>query len=311
MEDWDNFEEQTAEELRRSSVKDFWDRNEKKCEIGTQYRPLFKALLERVEAFAQSEGLDPHEFETKLWEAEEIIENITYAFKSHWRESPDNEFWFLFYDDQLTERPEEWNDDSPIDPSSLDTATARYLERPWLQINLLDWYILNAFIKDELLRLAAGIRTGTLFGQFNLAYALSGGSQLKMLAWKPVLAILKFLMNWILLPAIVAALFYFKYETAAWWVLGFFGVLVFFWIIFLPRRIMRWRALKKVKENANDILTRLIQIRVLCQNDTLNPTHLKNQIAKAEKEAPLLKPAVHAILDRAIERDPSVFTTGS
>lgn len=311
MEDWENFEEQTPEELRRSFVKDFWERNEKKCESGSHYSTLYKPLVDRLNASAEKENRDPYLFERELWEVEEIFDGITDAFKAWWWDAPEHQFWCRFDGEHVIQQPKEWGDDSPISQESLDIATAKYLDRPWMQSNLLDWYIINAFVKDELLRFAARVRTGMHFNKVNLAYAFSGGNQFKMILWRPALALINFFVKWVLLPAIAGGLYYFGYETVALWVIGFFGVLVVFRIIFLPRSIMRWRALKKARKEADGVLVRLNQIRVLCQNSTLNPTHLKNQLAEAEKEAPLFKPAVHAILDRAIERDPAVFTTGS
>lgn len=301
--------DEKPEEQRRNVEKEFWDRHQNRCGFASQYKPLLEAVVQRVRAVAEKDNLDGWSYEEKLHEAEEVVEDVTDALKAYWKDAPNEKFWYGFHDSQLIERPEEWTDASPIDPDQLDAATARYLERPWMQINLLDWYLLSAFISDELLRLMDGIKSGSAIGSPNWAYVLSGGKYLNTLLWRLGLGLLKFALRWLLLPAVAGLAYYIGYVTAAMWILGLFGLLVVIRIVFLPSRYIRRRARKRQVAELEDKLKRPIQIYQSSHTRTLNPTLLRERIANAEREGALVRPAVYSILDRAIARDSAVFTT--
>jgi hypothetical protein len=212
------------------------------------------------------------------------------------------------------ERPEEWRDASPINVEDLDAATARYLDRPWLQINHLEWYILRAFLLDGVLRLSDGIRSGNAFDDPGLlrplAYELSGGKLFRGLWWRTGLIVAGFALKWIFLPAI-AALAYYYYDNivAALWILGVFAVLVVLRIVLLPRRFMNRRESKRKHEVLADKLEKCVLLYRSADVSTVNPTRLLEKAREAEKTSGVLvRPAVFSILDRAITRDPAVFT---
>jgi hypothetical protein len=300
--------DEPPEDQRRSVEREFWDRHQNRCGFASQYKPLLQAAVERVRGVAERDNLDAWGYEEKLREAEEVIEDVTDALRAFWKEPPDDKFWYGFYDSQLFERPEAWTDASPIDPGRLDAATARYLDRPWLQVNRLDWYLLNGFVSNELLRLMDGIKSGSATGQINWAYVFSGGKYLTTLYWRLGLRVVKLAASWILLPALAALAYYVGYINVAKSTLGLFGILVILRAIFLPGRFMRRRAQKRQAAELQDKLKRLIQIYQSCNASTLNPTLLRERIADAERGDVLVRPAVYSILDRAIAKDPAVFT---
>lgn len=304
----DELLDETPEQQRHAIEKEFWRRNDFRLGFASQYKPLLESLLRNVRARADDKGLNAWEFEQDLQEAEEIVEGIADALRAFWDDAPDDKFWYGFHDGQLIERPSEWTDASPIDPARLDAATARYLERPWLQSNRLEWYLLNGFIVDEMLRLVDGIKSGTAFGTINWAYLLSGGRYFPALWWRLGLAALKFTLNWLLLPGLAAVAYFYDYIVAAKWLLGIFGVLVVLRILFLPIRFMRYRTRKRETSEYQGKLNQLIQIHQSVSASTLNPTRLRERLIEIEKEDTLVRPAVYSILDRAIARDPAVFT---
>src|ERR687892_1560875 len=300
--------EASPEEERRNVEREFWARHQGKCGIASQYKPLLNALLHRVRIMADEQHLDAWTYETKLREAEEVLEDVTFALKANWNDAPDGKFWFGFDACQLVERPECWNGASPISPHLLDAATARYLERPWLQVNRLDWYIINGFLSDEILRSMDAIKSGAATGQINLAYLLSGGKYFGTICWRVGLGLGKFVASWILLPAVAGFAYYLGYNNAAKWILMLFGILVTLRIILLPGRFVRRRAQRRKAAEWDDKLKRLMQIKQSCQANALNPTLLRERIAEAERGETLVSPAVYSILDRAIARDTAVFT---
>jgi hypothetical protein len=300
--------EESPEESRQSVEREFWARHQAKCATGSQYKSLLDALVRRVRVLAEEQHLDTWSYETKLREAEEVLEDVTFALKANWNDAPDGKFWYGFDLSQLAERPGCWNDASPISPSLLDAATARYLERPWLQVNRLDWYIINGFLSDEILRTIDAIKSGAATGQINFAYLLSGGRYFGTICWRVGLGFAKFVASWILLPAVAGFAYYLGYNNAAKWILVLFGILVALRIILLPGRFVRRRAQRRKAAEWDDKLKRLMQIKQSCHANTLNPTLLRERIAEAERGETLVSPAVYSILDRAIARDTAVFT---
>lgn len=295
------------EERYSKSERELWKRNKNKAGTFSDFRPIYEALIPKIRDVALAQELNEWQYESKLERAEEIINNIAYALKRHWRDAPDDRIWYGS-DINLLERPDEWTDASPVDPNSLDAATAQYLKEPWLQLNQIDWLILNGFIYDALARLSDAIKSGLAVGRTNWAYAFSGGKYGKTILWQIGFAVTKFIFRWLLMPGLAAMAYYFGYVQIATWTLVAFGVYITIHLLFFPKRFMKRRKLKKQVADLEDKLKRLIQIFACSNVNTLNPTTLRAQIADFEKDLVLLKPAVYSILDRAIQRDPSVFT---
>jgi hypothetical protein len=289
--------------------REFWERKDyKNSDSGSEYRLIYEALIPKVRAKALEEDLDDWLYKEKLRKASDIIDDIAYALKSNWNDAPDDRIWFYPTDLCLSERPEEWTDASPISSSMLDAATARYLKEPWMQLNRIDWYILNGFIYDELARLSDGIKTGLAVGDTNWAYIFSGGSRGKTLIWQISFALIKFIFRWLLLPAVAAIGYYFGYTMFAKWVMIIFGVYIAVYILMFPGRYIQGRKKRKQYSDLLEEFKKMFQIWQCSNVTTLNPTRLKEQIANFEKVEIYFKPAVYSILDKAIERDPSVFT---
>ena len=301
--------DKAPEEQQRSVEKEFWRRNEFRLGSFSQYKPILESLLRNVRELVNNEGLDVSEFKRNLQEAEEIVNDITQALRAFWNDAPDDQYWYGFHERQLAERPTEWTDASPIDPTVLDAATARYLDRPWLQSNLLDWYLLNGFIVDEILRLADSVKSGFVLGKIDWAYVLSEGRSFAQLRWRLGFTAIKFSLKWLLLPGLAAVAYLNYFETAAMWILGVFGILLVVRMFFLPRRFKQYRDRKQVTADAEGKLKQLIKIHKSISVNTLNPTRLRQRLIEAENEGTLVHLAVYCILDRAIVRDPAVFTT--
>ena len=53
---------------------------------------------------------------------------------------------------------------NPVDCDALTDATKRYIEQPWLQSPMLDWFLINGFLRSHLDGYLEGIFTGSLFG---------------------------------------------------------------------------------------------------------------------------------------------------
>lgn len=290
----------------------FWERNEEKCKGSSQYRPLLKALLNKARKLRDEQDLDVDNYEKQLAEAEEILDDITFSLRGNWKDAPKGKFWWGWGNNLSHEKPKEWGlSPSPIDSYNLDSATAKYFTKQWMQHNKLDWYILNGFIVDEILRLADNMRTGEAFGEnkfiYNLSYSFADGKPFPTTLWRLGLNTFFFFFGWLLLPLIVVLAYIYDYPQVAKWVAIVFGCYLLYKIVILPWRIIHWRNVRRLKKLYVKKLQHLIEIYILANGQTMNPSVLRKKIEEFEKEGMLVKPAVYSILDRAIQRDPAVF----
>jgi hypothetical protein len=287
---------------------EFWQRNKRKTEaIDSEYRPIYESLIAKLRTFAMDKHLDENQYDLELEKAGKIIEDITYAMKAYWENSPSHRIW-CYPEARWSGRPEKWTASSPVDALSLDRATAKYLENPWMQLNNIDWYIINAFVFSELSSLSEGIVSGQVFGTINWAYVFAGGRIDKAIIYQLTFSVAKFVLQWLLLPAIGILLYYKDFIKLATWVFVAYAVYIAFRVILFPKRFFERKELKKQHDKMEGVLKSVTQIYLNSNSETINPAQLRALMADAEKKGIPLKPAVYAILDRAIQRDPAVMT---
>ncbi len=239
--------------------------------------------------------------------AEQVLDNIVDALRSYWIDAPADKIWSPIDPHIVSSRkPDGWIEASPVDPISLHEAAGQYLDEPWMQLNLIDWYILNGFIYDSLMRTSVDImsnKAAEASGRENIlprSHIFDAGSG------KRSKELIKALFSWIAIPVIVL-LFYFGYETLANLILLPYTIYMSIYLLKLPEVIYRFR---HAKQDACDPLqkqNRLMQLYQLVSAPTFNPSRVKEQIAEDEKCGIQFDPSIHIVLNKAIERDASVF----
>jgi hypothetical protein len=283
--------------------KAFWEQAhfEKNSPRGRIQERLIRHLRDNALSMNWTES----QYEQAIDEATDTLDDIILAMKANWRDFRRDEIWYS-PDFSQVDRPNDWTDSSPIDPEELDRATSSYLTKPWMQLNTIDWYILNSFIYDGYLRLLEDFRSGRVLGKTNWAYAFSGGKYLRTLRYQLLLGCAKFFFRW-LFPAAVIALLYFSFEsrqTAT--LLGALYIAVR--LIFLPKRLIQRRSLKKKALDIGNKLEVLAKLYQSTSATTINPTRLREKLVSAENFGVVLRPAVYSIVDKAIMRDQGLFT---
>jgi len=269
----------------------------------------YRKIIQNIRKKAISDKWTDINYEIRLDEAQDIFQDIADAMKAYWKDAPKHEVVSSEQDSAIYERPSEWSQPSPIDSSLLDSATSKYLNEAWLQTNSIDRWIINAFLFDELIILTDQIRSGkALLGRPILAYTLSDGKYIKTMGYQYLFALLAFLGRWVVFPVVLFALYYFeKFEYIPW--IGIpYGLYILYYLFFLPKKIIHKRGLKKKFKEFEKRLQSLANIYDLARKDTVNPSRLKDQLVEVESSGVRVVPAVYALLDRAIQRDPAVFT---
>lgn len=287
--------------------KEFWERNKNKTKaLNSEYRPIYESLVAKLRTFAKAKHLDEYQYEDELRKAEEILDDIVYALKAYLEDSPSHRIW-CYPKARWSGKPDNWTHSSPVDSASLDSATAKYLKNSWMQLNKIDWYIINAFVFSELAELSEGIVSGQVFGTINWAYAFASGRIDKTIIYQFIFSIVKFVLKWLLLPAFGILLYYLDFFKLAKWVFVVYAVYIVFQVILFPKRYFQRKERGKQYDKAQKIVESLTQIYLSSNVGVVNPTQLRVLMADAEKKGIPLRPAVYSILDRAIQRDPAVM----
>jgi len=287
--------------------KRFRDENGDCLRIQSQYGQVYSSLIKKIKKYAKTENLDALQFEDNLNEAKQVFDDMAYSLKCFWKNPSHDKFWEYPNISSDLDSPERWSGVSPVDPVLLDTATAEYLKRPWMQLNNIDLFILRGFIFNEVAHYADGIKSGAMEGRIDFAYLLSGGKLDKTLIYKLLFAGVKFTIQWILLPVLAAIFYYFGYETITLWILIAYLVTAGIAILFIPKRYFQNREMRDTQNKLNINLGKLLNVHRMCSYNTFNPSQLRSQIADLEQHDLHLPPPVYSILDRAIQRDPYVL----
>jgi hypothetical protein len=195
---------------------------------------------------------------------------------------------------------------SPADTTQLANALSNYVERPWLQHNLIDGAAINAFLFSAMSSALELHRMGA-FGRTDWAYMLRKfGSRMH-----PVLIILSGLLiggiieflKWTIVPAIAASLMLLGYRTAAEVTFGLWVSFLIYGLVTLKGRRMRKR----------DVEATTSAMRMAWEHscgEVINPVRLRELVLDAEQKGAIdYPPVLHTLIDRALQRDPTALVT--
>ena len=198
----------------------FWKGQDRSGDLSTSQRTrVLELLVPKLRKVSLAEGLTAYDFADRLSDAEQVVDDLARALCAFWEQKErriglgrphiSGFIWCKPGLSCLNLKPDDWKEVSPVSNDSLDDATAEYLRQPWMQLNALDWYILNGYIFDETARLGEDIKSGQAVGIGNWPYLWAAGDPEKTLYYAVGWAAAKFIGRWILAPATIAALYYF------------------------------------------------------------------------------------------------------
>jgi hypothetical protein len=109
------------------------------------------------------------------------------------------------------------------------------------------------------------------------------------------------------LPAVALALLVHDSERGALIVIGLWGLYVLYRIIIIPARWKLRSARRVAAKKAEEIITAMLKVWRAARHSTINPARLKELVIAAETHGIIYRPVLHTLLDRAIQRDPTVL----
>lgn len=223
---------------------------------------------------------------------------------------PDGKLWVPPSPGVLVSPPSDWGGVSPVNPAQLSEAATKYLKQPAWQNNRADWIFMSAFLFDSLARVYDATMSNA-GGSKGLAYVFSGGDVTKMLFWRLGLGVSGFVLRWLLVPLIVALIWY-RNDGAdvgqTWlWLLGTWAAYAVIRLATLPVRVLHKRKRGKLVQSMLEKLGRLERAYVSVNTGVFSPTVMKTELQAINAEGVPVPGAVFAIMDRAIQRDSAVF----
>jgi hypothetical protein len=284
----------------------FWKQNEYRLGPSSQFRLIFEQLIPKVRS--DSFVFNEHQYWQKLSMAERVFDHVVAAFRAYWIDAPADKIWSAV-DPYLavSTKPDRWTEASPIDAASLHEAAAQYLEEPWMQLNIIDWYVINGFIYDALLRTSVLIMADKALAPSVKENILPGANTYNAVSKKPGRALRKSIVSFILIPGLILFLYYFGHVTQAKWALLPYTIYMAIYLLSLSEKLSRIRKTKQDSCDLNQKQNRLSQLYQLVSASTFNPSRIKEQIVEDEKCGIRLDPVIHVILDKAIQRDAACF----
>jgi hypothetical protein len=240
--------------------------------------------------------------------AERVIDQVVAALRSYWIDAPADKIWSPVDPHiAISRKPDGWTEASPVDAVSLHEAAVQYLDEPWMQLNMIDWYILNGFIYDALVRTSAVIMSEKTSAPSDRENILPRTNIFNMVYGKSSQELIKAVLCWILIPGTIFSLYYFGNDTLAKWALLPYTIYMAIYLLKLPEKLSRFR---NAKQNSCDLVqkqNRLMQLYQLVSSSTFNPSRMKEQITENERCGVQFDPVIHAVLEKAIQRDAAVF----
>jgi hypothetical protein len=275
-------------------------------------RAWFPRLLERVQrrrgTYATA-GDYEEEIDDVVW----ILEWLRNAFSANIDrtlcDTVQEAIWIWPSEKQLLFPPDTWRrrSNSPADTENLKKYLSEYVERPWLQHNVIDGAAINALLFSALSHAMDLYRMGA-FGPTDWVHFLwKSGSRMRPF-WRHLAGlcigkiVIPFL-KWLLLPTIAAVLMWTQYDMPAEVI---FGV----WIVFL---LFSLGTLKRGRSQKKDADRSVGAMRLAWQcscAEVINPSRLRELVVDAEHKGAIDYPTVlHTLIDRAILRDPTALHT--
>jgi hypothetical protein len=186
---------------------------------------------------------------------------------------------------------------SPVDFDSLTNATKHYFERPWLQSSMLDWFLINGFLRSHLDGYLEGLYTGSLFGDTSWRRIFFRNKKLEYFTATVAYWLFCLVVDWLLLPGLALVALYFGYEYVALGLLVIFGVILFLRILYIPTFIKKIRTKRKLIKGAQELWS----LKVYASNKMWSPSTMIDRIEDFERNFPELPiPPLRSLLSLAI-----------
>lgn len=272
---------------------------ERACLLADAVRPLLP--LCRAEGARRA---DPEAAYSCVGDALQVVDDLQLALAPGWR--PKGYGGRLWQHTDDLPNPNDFQDAHAIDKEALEVAAAAYLSRPWLSSGHLDWVILDALTRNELVAFEYAVQGP----QFDI-------SELVTPRW----------MKWIISGGLGVPIEVALALGIAWWLWRKYAsngpnrhlwavAAVVYYAAFAIRSLYLTRARHKRAKQIGDTRLKVADITAELRRrhrelrgPVLNPTRIRDLFRSAETNGIVWSTATWPILENAVKRDPGIWVT--
>jgi hypothetical protein len=207
-----------------------------------------------------------------------------------------------------------------IDKQVIRTRCAEYLDKPWLRHPVLDWIFVDILVSTEIALYGEHIKQFELrFPRdalgMNAEYIRSQGNLEKMreLSRTAVLdrAFINFVCTWIVLPAVIAAAFFFGWSITGMVLLSLYSLIIAVGLGAKAgagaKKLLGKEAPQSPSDAAKSIWWEMCKVWDELEGPIVNPSMLREALLKSRDKGTVWDTAVFSIVDRAISINPAVW----
>lgn len=196
---------------------------------------------------------------------------------------------------------------SPTDNKILARELSGYVERPWLQHNIIDGAAINAFLFSALSAAMDLDRMGA-FGPTDWGYMLRKLGYSGHRFWSELFGIVLQwivlpLLKWTMVPVVATSLFFAGYQTYGEVFLGI-------WIVFIIYALATLKSRRNRRKEACGTIGAMRAAWEYSCGEIISPKRLRELVIAAEDKGAIeYPPILHTLIERAIRRDATAFQT--
>lgn len=297
----------------------------------SQYNNVLKQVAEKTAEFSIKSEEDEDEFKNRLWDAFEIITDITSAISFPGKEEEesddtkseekpitkhDHAIWFHGNVQNAFYRGYESEHAKKVDKECMTEQAVKYLHRPWMENELLEWVLVDSLMYREIIGFGESIKKYSPKGFLNLNenYYVAKGNieEMQKENIKDYFENLgnKFI-GFFVFPLFIAFLSY-RYFSKEWSVIGSVAYLCLLTFFFFIRGIFRFVTRKGKKqetaiEKNAELFDAMNGVYEILKEGTISPKYLREKLYEASKKGAVWPAAVFMVVDHAVKRNPAIW----
>lgn len=249
---------------------------------------------------ARREEISSEQYRGRLFVARKVMRELHEALHSY--PSPDKKQQPEFWSHQEINFVSPWGESRKykIDRRALSYVTAEYICHPEIQNDATDWYFMDALVFSELDAFAYQLQ---LTGPRDVIWAWKFAKQglVKYGLYDVFFWFFRFGLAYILSPVIAIYLRLNGHEGFAFGVGGI-------WLLYVILDLISLPAHRRAKRKFEQLLELLVNTYAdLVVSNVISPTRFRAMIHKAAEAGVVFDGALFAIVDRAINREPTAF----
>ena len=259
-------------------------------------------IVPALRARAERSDTTPDQYREQLYQSWKVTDQLFYSLHCNYPHPEDNEkasgFWHHRSFDPF--RAHDRTRGIAIDKDSLLGTAAHYLSHPTIQVDRVDWILLDSIVFTELEAYAHHVLASRAGTGVNWAFAFADHSATQYYALSVLFWVLGLLWNFAAAPVTAYYLYVGGHPSAALCVLAL-------WVLYQGWRLVTYPIRWRIRRKARQLIQHLVDVYIILGDNTISPRKLKDTLDKAAAAGVVLDGAVFTVVDRIMARDPTAF----